>query len=124
MVPPTRQVRLTELAARRNSAYHVYQLSGLFSSECLFGDVCERFRPHGQLVADTEGVPNRTVFRVTFSHSVRMKRKELTPKQQASVACPTCGVSAGERCVLHSGGLRSETHLERKLVAIEAIEKS
>jgi hypothetical protein len=57
------------------------------------------------------------------SQSVRMKKKELTPKQQTSVACPTCGVSAGERCVLHSGGPRSETHVERKLVAIEAIEK-
>jgi hypothetical protein len=57
------------------------------------------------------------------SQSVRMKKKELTPKQQTSVACPTCGVSAGECCVLHSGGPRSETHVERKLVAIEAIEK-
>ena len=53
-----------------------------------------------------------------------MKKKELTPKQQASVACPTCGVSAGERCVLHSGGLRSEPHVDRKLAAIEAIERT
>jgi hypothetical protein len=58
-----------------------------------------------------------------LSQAVRMKKKELTPKQQASIACPTCGVSVGERCVLHSGGLRSEPHVELKLAAIETIEK-
>ena len=70
----------------------------------------------------------RTVFKIElfrgwyFSHSVPMKKKELTPKQLSSVPCPTCGVSAGERCVLHSGALRSEPHVERKFAAAEAIE--
>jgi hypothetical protein len=39
-----------------------------------------------------------------------------------AVPCPICGVAAGERCLLHSGGLRNEPHLDRKLSAIEAVE--
>ena len=52
-----------------------------------------------------------------------MKKKELTPKQLLSVRCPTCGVAAGKRCVLHSGGPRNEPHVDRKLAAMEALEK-
>ena len=52
-----------------------------------------------------------------------MKKKELTPKQLSSVPCPTCGVAAGERCVLHSGAPRSEPHVDRKFAAAEAAEK-
>jgi hypothetical protein len=52
-----------------------------------------------------------------------MKKKELTPKQLSSVACPTCGVAAGHRCVLQAGGLRREPHLARKHSAAEAIER-
>jgi CRP/FNR family transcriptional regulator, cyclic AMP receptor protein len=43
-------------------------------------------------------------------------------KQVSSVPCPTCGVAAGQRCLLHSGALRSEPHVDRRLSAIEAIE--
>jgi hypothetical protein len=50
-----------------------------------------------------------------------MKKNELTPKQILSVPCPTCGSAAKKRCVLHSGGLRSEPHVERKFLAIDAI---
>jgi hypothetical protein len=49
-----------------------------------------------------------------------MKKKDLTPKQMASVPCPTCGVPTGEPCVLHSGGPRMEPHTDRKLSAAEA----
>jgi hypothetical protein len=52
-----------------------------------------------------------------------MKRNELTPKQLSSVACPTCGSSIGRRCVLNSGSLRSQPHLERKFAAIDASQK-
>ena len=55
-------------------------------------------------------------------HSVRMKMKERNPKQVSSVPCPTCGVAAGKRCVLHSGAPRTEPHVDRKLSAAEAIE--
>jgi len=50
-----------------------------------------------------------------------VKKKQLTPEQLSSVSSPTCGVGVGERCVLHSGGLRSEPHADRKLAAAEAI---
>ncbi len=56
-----------------------------------------------------------------LSYSVRMKKKELTPKQLSSVPCPTCGVAAGKRCVLLSGTPRIEPHTDRKLSAAEAI---
>ena len=41
----------------------------------------------------------------------------LTPKQLLSAPCPTCGVAAGRRCVLHSGASRSAPHADRKLEA-------
>jgi hypothetical protein len=68
-------------------------------------------------------VSNWTVLRCVLPYPVRVKKKELTPEQLSSVPCPTCGVSAGERCVLHSGAPRSEPHVERKFAAAEAIER-
>jgi hypothetical protein len=56
--------------------------------------------------------------------SVRVEKKELTPKQLSSVPCPTCGAAAGERCELHSGAPRSEPHVDRKFAAIEAADKN
>ena len=47
---------------------------------------------------------------------------DLTPEKLLSVPCPTCGVAAGKRCLLHSGALRSEPHIDRKLSVAEAIE--
>ncbi|MHB8606870.1 MAG: zinc finger domain-containing protein [Candidatus Acidiferrales bacterium] len=52
-----------------------------------------------------------------------MKKKELTAEQVSSVPCPTCGVPAGERCVLNTGVPRSNPHIDRKFVAMEATEK-
>jgi hypothetical protein len=48
---------------------------------------------------------------------------DLTQKQLISVPCPTCGVAAGARCLLHSGAPRSEPHINRKLSAADAIEQ-
>jgi predicted RNA-binding Zn-ribbon protein involved in translation (DUF1610 family) len=53
----------------------------------------------------------------------KMRNRELTPEQIISVPCPTCGVPAGERCVLHSGSPRSGPHIDRRFDALEAIEK-
>ena len=36
----------------------------------------------------------------------------------SSALCPTCGVAAGQHCLLHSGDKRSEPHTERKLLAL------
>ena len=51
-----------------------------------------------------------------------MRMNDMTPELFHSVPCPTCGASVGKRCLLHSGGLRSELHIDRKLAAAEAIE--
>ena len=48
---------------------------------------------------------------------------QLTRKQQSSVACPTCGVAVGKRCVLGAGGPRNQPHPNRKVAAAEAAEK-
>jgi len=52
-----------------------------------------------------------------------MKKKDLTSKQISSVPCPTCGAAIGKRCVLHSGGPRSEPHVDRKFSATAAFER-
>jgi hypothetical protein len=52
-----------------------------------------------------------------------MRMSDVTRKQLSSVPCPTCGVARGEQCLLHSGGLRSEPHVDRKFAAAEAIER-
>jgi len=70
-----------------------------------------------------ETVPKRTVFELVLSYPIRMKMSDLTPEQLSSVPCPTCGVGAGEPCLLHSGSPRTEPHVERKLSAAEAMEK-
>jgi hypothetical protein len=56
-------------------------------------------------------------------HDVLVKTKNLTPKQQLSVPCPTCGAAIGEVCELHTGAARTEAHRDRKLSAAEASEK-
>jgi len=52
-----------------------------------------------------------------------MKKKELTPEEVSSVPCPTCGVPAGEPCVLNTGDRRSNPHIDRKYSAMDAKEK-
>jgi hypothetical protein len=52
-----------------------------------------------------------------------MKTKELTLKQILSVPCPTCGAATEEACELHTGALRNEPHRDRKLSAVEIVEK-
>jgi hypothetical protein len=54
--------------------------------------------------------------------SASMKMRDMSPELFNSVACPTCRVSPGRRCLLHSGGLRVEPHVDRKLAAMEAVE--
>ena len=51
-----------------------------------------------------------------------MRMADMTPRHLLAVSCPTCGVAAGKRCLLHAGGLRLEPHIDRKLRAIEAVE--
>src|SRR5260370_8520978 len=58
-----------------------------------------------------------------LSHHIPMRMTDMTPKQLSAVPCSTCGVAAGKRCVLHSGALRAEPHVDRRLTAAEAVEK-
>ena len=50
--------------------------------------------------------------------------RDLSPKMFNSVSCPTCRVGPGKRCVLHSGGLRNDPHVDRKLRAIETVKSA
>jgi hypothetical protein len=67
-------------------------------------------------------VPNGTVFPRVLSHSDPVKMKDLSLERFSSVPCLTRGVATGKRCRLHSGALRSESHIDTKLSAAEAIE--
>jgi len=51
-----------------------------------------------------------------------MRMNDITPELFLSVRCPTCKVASGNRCLSYSGGLRTESHIDRKLAAIEAVE--
>src|SRR5258705_9780332 len=50
-----------------------------------------------------------------YSHSIRMKKSQLTPKQVSSVPCPTCGLAIRKSCVLNSGAPRSTPHVDQSL---------
>ena len=67
-------------------------------------------------------VQNGTDFPQFLEYSSEVRLKDLTPRQVSSIPCPTCGVPAGKRCLLHSGSPRTEPHIERKLSAAEALE--
>ena len=62
------------------------------------------------------------IYGTLLSQNVCMRMTHLTPKQLSSVPCPSCGAASGHLCELHSGGLRVEPHLDRKLAAVEAVE--
>ena len=47
---------------------------------------------------------------------------DVTRKRVLSVACPTCGVTAGECCLLNCGLLRVDPRVDRRLSAAEAVE--
>ena len=55
--------------------------------------------------------------------SVRTESKRASSYFRLAVPCPTCGAAAGKKCLLHSGGPRNDLHIDRKLSAIEAVEK-
>jgi hypothetical protein len=55
-------------------------------------------------------------------HSMSMRMKDVGPKLFLSVRCPTCKVASGKRCLLLSGGLRTESHIDRKLAAMDVVE--
>ena len=48
--------------------------------------------------------------------------KDLTLQLLLAVPCPTCGVDAGKHCLLHTGELSPDPHIDRKLAATETIQ--
>jgi hypothetical protein len=77
----------------------------------------------GSAVSDcAHSVQNGTVLPLVLTYYTKMRKSDLTAKEWSSVPCPTCGVAPGEPCLLHSGALRIEPHVDRKLSAVEAIE--
>lgn len=46
-----------------------------------------------------------------------------TVKQMQAIPCPTCGAGRGEKCELASGQPRTEPHLDRRLLAEDALVK-
>ena len=67
-------------------------------------------------------VPFWAVLTHFLSQYIPMRMNDMTPELFLSVLCPTCKVASGKRCLLLSGGLRTESHIDRKLAAIEAVE--
>ena len=59
-----------------------------------------------------------------MSDYANVNQKEPRPERFLSVPCPACDVAIGKHCVSHSGFLRIEPHVERKLAAIAAEEFS
>jgi hypothetical protein len=108
----------SKLNARR--CHRTFDVAGLLLSANAFEGRCSA---NLQTTSGTNSVPNRTVSRLMLPHNASMRMVELTPKELSSVRCPTCGVPAGERCHLHSGSPTFESHLDRKLCAIEALEQ-
>jgi hypothetical protein len=93
-------------------------------------------RPPSSLTGDANGqsgvrnqrlkvpdVQDCTVRWSEMSHHPRMKKKDVTVKQLYAVPCPTCGVPIGKHCVLKTGANRTNAHVNRRLAAIEQVEK-
>jgi hypothetical protein len=119
-----RPLALTGHRGQKTSPFELgIPLSDFVRNLCAIPDSLSHVRRNPEVGLVPEIVPKRTDFELVFSYPDRMKVSDLTPEQLSSVPCPTCGVAARERCLLHSGTPRTEPHLERKLSAAEAIEK-
>jgi hypothetical protein len=69
-----------------------------------------------------ESVQIWTVLRYGSQYAWSVRMTDLTPQLLLAVPCPTCGVDAGKHCLLHTGELSPDPHIDRKLDAAEAIE--
>jgi hypothetical protein len=57
-------------------------------------------------------------------HYVAVKTSELTLTQMLAIPCSTCGATMGDVCQRYTGALRSEPHRDRKLAAVEAVQRT
>jgi len=72
--------------------------------------------------ANLRSVPKRTVSK-SLMVSFECEMGDMPPLTLLARPLPTCGVAAGMPCLLHSGGLRIDPHIDRKLDAIEAVKR-
>ncbi len=59
----------------------------------------------------------------TFSfgqaNNARMQSSNLMEAEALKEPCPTCGAIPGKRCELSVGGPRKQSHLDRRLIAVD-----
>ena len=48
---------------------------------------------------------------------------ELIETEALKVCCPTCGAGRGMRCALIIGGVRQQSHLDRRLIASDKVKR-
>ena len=56
-------------------------------------------------------------------HSLHMLSRNLIETEALKVRCPTCGAAPHKRCELAIGGIRPQSHLERRLIASDKVVK-
>ena len=52
-----------------------------------------------------------------------MLRGELIETEALKVCCPTCSAGRGMRCELAIGGVRPQSHLDRRLIASDKVKR-
>ncbi len=77
--------------------------------------------PFGKQSTKVEFEQKRTDVLTGHVQSVGMSSDELIEKEAVKVPCPTCGAGPGMRCELASGGLRRQSHVERRLIASDKV---
>jgi hypothetical protein len=51
--------------------------------------------------------------------TLHYSRVKATKNQALAIRCPTCGAKPGEKCELGTGQPRTDTHRDRRLVALD-----
>ena len=57
------------------------------------------------------------------NHNIAMLSGELIETQALKVPCPTCRVGRGVRCERAIGGVRRQSHLDRRLIASDKVKR-
>ena len=82
----------------------------------------EESRCNGQF--EIQGcVQNCTDSKSGKNHNIAMLSGELIETQALKVPCPTCRVGRGVRCERAIGGVRRQSHLERRLIASDKVKR-
>ena len=66
-------------------------------------------------------VQNCTDFGQSHTHNTQMLTGDLIETHALTVRCPTCDAGPGFRCERVIGGVRPQSHLERRLIASDKV---